>query len=150
MSEVRSCRSEIATFAVIATVTEGEIQDLETSCPQAVEASEMLQMLFEVDSRYRVIWEIGVGANTQMEVIQANRSPNESYGHKNGAIHWGLGLTPWTQYHIDIICPNTVIVNEKGEILAGGDTCYKRGRSSLLREIHLKEKTGIIGCPCIA
>jgi hypothetical protein len=73
-----------------------------------------------------------------MEVILDNRTPNEVYGHKNGCIHWGLGLTPRTQYHLDIICPNTIVVNEKGTVIVGGEPQLP----------SMKRKTAA-GCPCI-
>jgi len=139
--------SVLNSHPVIATVTNGAIDSLEATSEEARHASEMLEMLFSVDSRYRIIWEIGFGANTKMEVIKANRSPNESYGHRNGAIHWGLGLTPWTQYHIDIICPNTLIQSDGGEVLAGGHTNYHDLRRGSDKKMH---RQAAIGCPCIA
>jgi hypothetical protein len=132
---------------VIARVVDGVVEGLEAVSLEARSAVDMLEKLFDVDSRYRIIWEIGFGANTKMEVIKGNRSPNESYGHRNGAIHWGLGLTPWTQYHIDIICPNTLIMTETGEILAGGEVHYTAFQCAAGGTMR---RSAVAGCPCIA
>lgn len=133
---------------LIATVKNGEVQDLEATSPAGQPTAKMLETMFDVDSRYRIIWEVGFGANTSMQVINSNRSPNESFGHRNGAIHWGLGLTPWTQYHIDIICPNTLVLSDKDEILAGGDVSYRElGNQPALRARMCR--TAAVGCPCI-
>jgi len=111
--------SGIKRQSIIATVKDGEITDLASDDPAAKPATDMLRAMFKVDSRYKIIWEIGFGSNTNMQIIDGNKAPNESYGHKNGCVHWGLGLTPWTQYHLDILCPNTKIVTSKGVCIAG-------------------------------
>jgi hypothetical protein len=42
------------------------------------------------------------------------------YGGTEGCLHWGLGLTPFTQYHLDIISPGTsVIGGSSGQVLIG-------------------------------
>ncbi|WP_052046111.1 hypothetical protein [Candidatus Paracaedibacter symbiosus] len=107
---------------IIFEIQEGRLNPKAVHCDkEAQEAYDILQSLFEVDSRYNLLWEIGFGANTNMEALQANRTPNEVYGHRNGCIHWGLGLTPRTQYHLDIICPNTIVMDDQGTIITGGD-----------------------------
>ena len=44
---------------------------------------------------------------------------NEVYGGEHGCLHWGLGLTPFTQYHLDIISPDTTVYTENGEVILG-------------------------------
>ncbi|WP_306599952.1 hypothetical protein [Geothrix sp. 21YS21S-2] len=120
---------------VIATVENGGIQTLREGGAGSGTARAMLEALFRVDSRYRIIWEIGIGSNTTMTPLPANRTPNESYGHHQGCVHWGLGLTPWTQYHVDLLCPDTVVATDRGEHLAGGHGWMSRKASP--------------GCPCV-
>lgn len=131
----------LKTNPVVASVENGVISSLK--CINDGECNsilEMLEALFKVDSRYRNIWEIGFGSNTNMQTINGNKVINEVYGHKNGCVHWGLGLTPWTQYHIDIICPQTIITNEKGDVLAGGEKPFNTNNIK-------RNKTQ--GCPCV-
>jgi hypothetical protein len=123
---------------IIFEVQEGRLNPKAIYCDkEAQEAYDILQNLFEIDSRYKLLWEIGFGSNTNMEALPANRTPNEVYGHHNGCVHWGLGLTPRTQYHLDIICPNTLVMNENGIIVAGGD------------KKKAMKRTAAKGCPCI-
>jgi hypothetical protein len=65
---------------------------------------------------------------------------NETFGGTDGALHFGLGLTPYTQYHLDIICPFTRVLTDSDEVLISGlsDSTppgMVRNRSS--------------GCPCL-
>lgn len=131
----------LKTNSVIASVEDGAIRSLR--CIRNKECNsilEMLEALFKVDSRYRNIWEIGFGSNTNMQTINGNKMINEVYGHKNGCVHWGLGLTPWTQYHIDIICPQTIITNEQDDILAGGEKQFS---------VNNMKRNKAKGCPCV-
>lgn len=109
----------IKDHALIATVKDGIVVELKATHPSVEVAKQMLEAMFAVDSRYAVLWEVGHGINTDFEVLSRNVAMNEVYGAKNGAIHFGFGLTPWTQYHLDIICPNTKVLNDKGELLIG-------------------------------
>ncbi|QMV12915.1 hypothetical protein [Vibrio spartinae] len=123
---------------IIATVENGIITSLRSDIENHP-AIVMLEKLFDIDSRYRIIWEIGFGTNQDIYFQKGNRSPNECYGGSNGTVHWGLGLTPWTQYHIDIICPDTVVYTSDEVIIAG----------------EIKEKKSLrrvksAGCPCIS
>jgi len=121
---------------VIAGVEDGVIRSLRADGAGGGRARAMLEALFQVDSRYRIIWEIGIGSNTTMALLPANRTPNEAYGHHQGCVHWGLGLTPWTQYHVDLLCPDTLVATDRGERLAGG-------RNPMLR-------IPSVGCPCVS
>lgn len=127
---------EIKENPLIAKVENGVIIDLfdpSGNCPNALN---ILNSMFEVDSRYRILWEIGFGVNTHSKILEGNQAMNETFGSTHGAIHFGLGLTPYTQYHLDIICLNTVVRNNKNEYLIGQEH----------RKI-LRNKS--VGCPCI-
>ncbi|GGK63281.1 hypothetical protein [Nocardia camponoti] len=105
--------------AVKATVTNGVMTHLEALGPAATPVVDMLESMFATDSRYRVIWEIGHAVNTTHELLAGNHAMNEVYGGTDGCLHWGIGLTPFTQYHLDIISPGTTVMNNKGEMLLG-------------------------------
>lgn len=105
--------------AVKARVTAGAITGLEAMGPNAKPVVDMLEAMFEIDSRYRTVWEIGHAVNTTHEILPGNHAMNEVYGGTEGCLHWGLGLTPYTQYHLDIISPGTTVSNDKGEALIG-------------------------------
>ncbi len=123
---------------IIFEINEGRLNPKAVYCDkEAQDAYDILKNLFEVESRYKLLWEIGFGSNTNMQAIEANRTPNEIYGHRNGCVHWGLGLTPRTQYHLDIICPNTLVMDEQGTVIVGGEKQAMR-------------RTSAQGCPCIA
>jgi hypothetical protein len=78
-----------------------------------------LEDLFADDPRYRTIWELGFGINTDMTVVPANCGLNEPYGAGNGVIHIGLGLTPYTQFALTFLCPSLAIVDEGERTLLG-------------------------------
>lgn len=105
--------------AVKATVVNGAITRLEALGPGAEPVVAMLESMFATDSRYRTVWEIGHAVNTTHEILPGNHAMNEVYGGVDGCLHWGLGLTPFTQYHLDIISPGTTVSNDKGEALLG-------------------------------
>ncbi|OAB55229.1 hypothetical protein AY600_14120 [Phormidium willei BDU 130791] len=106
--------------AVIARVENGAVMEVRAAEPAAEPAQRMLETMFEVDSRFRVIWELGFAINTEVELLWDNVAMNEVYGGTNGCLHFGLGLTPYTQFHLDIICPGTKILAPNGELLFGG------------------------------
>lgn len=103
--------------AVIAEVRNGAIADMHAGSSKSEAARAMLQSMFDVDSRYRILWEIGFGVNTENRIFPGNHAMNETHGGTAGAIHFGLGLTPYTQYHLDIVCPNTAVLTDKGDSL---------------------------------
>lgn len=105
---------------VIATVENGTVTRVRAFTGEAEPAVRMLEALFAVDSRYRVIWEIGFAVNTTLEPMIDNLAMNEVYGSENGCLHFGIGLTPYTQYHLDIICPDTNVLLPNGDLLFGG------------------------------
>lgn len=105
--------------AVKATVKNGGITALESLSPGAAGVVDMLETLFAVDSRYRIVWEIGHALNTTHEILDGNHAMNEVYGGTDGCLHWGIGLTPFTQFHLDIISPGTYVTNDQGDTLLG-------------------------------
>jgi hypothetical protein len=128
--------------ALVAKVKDGVVTDIYATNPTVKPAAEMLKAMFEVDSRYRIIWEIGFGINTQLEMLPGNLGMNEVYGGQYGSIHWGLGLTPWTQYHLDIICPDTKVLSDTGEIIIGSHITQSDKSKSKI--VYNK----VAGCPC--
>ena len=111
--------STIDEHAVIATVEKGFVTDLRATNPRSEPACRMLSRMFNVDSRYRMIEELGFALNTSLDLLPGNYAMNEVYGGTEGALHIGLGLTPYTQYHLDIICPDTYIENQDGQLVHG-------------------------------
>lgn len=105
--------------AIKAVVEAGSITSLTAMEPEAKRAVDMLEAMFVVDSRYRIVWEVGHALNTELEMLPGNHAMNEVYGGTTGCLHWGLGLTPYTQFHLDIISPGTVVTNDKGDVLLG-------------------------------
>jgi hypothetical protein len=105
--------------AVIATVTKGAISDLRPYRKEGNDLAELFHAFFEVDSRYALVWEIGHALNTSLDLLPGNHAMNEVYGGTDGCLHWGIGLTPYTQYHLDIIAPYTTVYTESGEVVLG-------------------------------
>lgn len=136
-ARIFACLAELMSKPVRATVKDGKITEVNSVTGDSKKAGRMLECLLDVDSRYRVVWEIGIGCNTQMTPLGGNRSPNESYGHLNGCVHFGLGLTPWTQYHIDILCPETLVLDDRGGVLAGGNKSRFLSRPSSAPALQL-------------
>ncbi|MFN6309732.1 MAG: hypothetical protein ACK4XH_23510 [Microcystis sp.] len=104
---------------LIVNVEDGIITRLNSSSPEAEPACAILSAMFEIDSRYRTIWEVGFAINTKHSLYPNNCAMNEVHGGTGGMIHFGLGLTPYTQYHLDIICPNTQVLGSNGECIIG-------------------------------
>jgi hypothetical protein len=128
--------SAISEAALIATVENGVIVGLQARSAAGEPAAQILRAMFTVDSRYRILWEIGFGVNTANRILPGNHAMNETFGGTDGAIHFGLGLTPYTQYHLDIVCPNTSVRTDQGEYLIGStNPKIERNRTA--------------GCPCI-
>jgi hypothetical protein len=106
-------------YALIATVEKGTITALRSTHPNAEPALQMLEDLFVVDSRFRKIFEIGFSLKNSISIWDGNVAMNESYGGEKGCIHFGLGMLPFTQYHIDIVCPNTKVRNIENKTIFG-------------------------------
>jgi hypothetical protein len=109
----------LAEHAVIAEMDNGLVVRFEPTHPDCAPAAEMLTRMCEVDSRYATLLEIGFGINCGLELLAGNAAMNEVYGGRNGAVHFGLGLIPYTQYHLDLICPGTQVVGERRQPVFG-------------------------------
>jgi hypothetical protein len=120
----------IGRAAVIAKVEQGVITDIRASEASVEPAVEMLSAMFRTDSRYRTIWEVGFAINTRHVLYPGNCAMNEVHGGTGGTIHLGLGLTPYTQYHLDMICPGTAVTAGGGVPLVGGASTMARIRSA--------------------
>lgn len=123
---------------IIAYIKNGEIQNLTANTKEGEAACKILQSMFDVDSRYRILLEIGFGINTNSKIIPGNHAMNETFGGSNGVPHFGIGLIPFTQYHVDILCPNLKVITNKGELLMGADD----------KAMHINRKK-VAGCFCI-
>ncbi len=104
---------------LVATVRDGHITKVRAAAPAGARAQGVLEAMMEVDSRYRKIWEIGFAHNTALDLLAGNHAMNEVYGGERGCLHWGLGLTPYTQYHLDVISPGTEVLTDTGELVLG-------------------------------
>ncbi|RSO41791.1 hypothetical protein DMH15_12725 [Streptomyces sp. WAC 06725] len=105
--------------AIKAVVEDGRITSLEALDAGAAPAVAMLEQMFAVDSRYRIVWEIGHALNVSHDILPGNHAMNEVYGGTEGCLHYGLGLTPYTQYHLDIIVPGTRVLTSNGVAVLG-------------------------------
>ena len=108
--------STLENHAIIATIEDGVITHLEPKHPDVEPARLMLESLFAKDAKYRTIWELGMGINTQHDLWAGNAAMNEVHGGTYGVLHWGLGLTPYTQYHLDLLCPHTIVTGNIGDV----------------------------------
>lgn len=117
--------SPLKDHAVIADVEGGVITNITADTPGATPVVNMLNAMFEVDSRYRIVWEMGHALNTSLDLVLGNHAMNEVYGGTQGCLHWGLGLTPYTQFHLDIISPDTTVYTDSGDIVLGVEGGYE-------------------------
>lgn len=114
--------------AIVCRVESGAITDIRPDTPGAKPAVDMLNAMFAVDSRYRIVWEMGHALNTELELVVGNHAMNEVYGGTQGCLHWGLGLTPFTQFHLDIISPDTTVYTDGGTVVLGVEGGYESDR----------------------
>lgn len=111
--------ADLVERAVIATIESGVIRKVRPATGAATSGARMLEALFDVDVRYRVVWEIGFGINTELALRSGNFGMNEVYGATNGVFHLGLGLTPYTQYALTFLCPNSIVLDADGQLMIG-------------------------------
>jgi len=88
-------------------VADGLIIDWQALDRSAEPAVEAFFELFELDERYRIVWEFGIGCNETIDPQAGNCGMNEMYGSEQGVLHLGLGLTPTTDYAITLCCRQT-------------------------------------------
>lgn len=105
--------------AIIAQIVDGRITGIRPVDEGATPAVKMLEAMFEVDSRYQHLWEIGHALNTSLDLLPGNHAMNEVYGGAKGCLHLGIGLTPYTQFHLDVIVPGTTVYTDSGQIVLG-------------------------------
>ncbi|MEM7307028.1 MAG: hypothetical protein AAF682_10185 [Planctomycetota bacterium] len=122
---------------VLAHIEAGVIREVEAGAPESEPAVRMLRDMFEVDSRYRDLIEIGFSVNTTLQLFESNSAMNEVYGGEHGSMHFGVGLIPHTQYHLDLICPETSVLAEDGSYVFGKPV--RRGMR--------RQKSAM--CPCL-
>ncbi|MFB2771318.1 hypothetical protein ACE1AT_18795 [Pelatocladus sp. BLCC-F211] len=139
--------SSFKDHAVIATVKDGIVVDIKATHSSAKPALEILEALFTVDSRFRQIFEIGFAINNYVEILPQNSAMNEVYGSENGCVHFGLGMLPYTQYHMDLICPNIKVLGKNDEVILGSNLSgNKREKEKQTRKI-IPQKAA--QCPCL-
>lgn len=133
--------SVLRSAPLILKIRDGTIIEHRALGPEATSAEQILGSLFAVDSRYRNIYEIGFSINEQIEPWDGNAAMNEVWGQGGGNVHLGLGMLPHTQYHLDLFCSGTQVVNEKHEHVFGPRTAAPL--STGLRRVKSA------GCPCL-
>jgi hypothetical protein len=116
------------------TIKDGVISEFIALDDSAKPAELMLEHLFRVDSRYRNIYEVGFSINPQVKLWKGNSAMNEVWGEGGGRLHLGLGMLPYTQYHIDMFCQHSYVEVDTGEYLFGKKNLMHRKKS--------------IACPC--
>ncbi|OAB55234.1 hypothetical protein AY600_14145 [Phormidium willei BDU 130791] len=142
----------IRDHAVIAKVRGGKIVELTASDPACAPAARTLEAMIELDSRYATLWECGFGINTELSLLEGNIGMNEPYGGAHGCSHWGVGLTPFTQYALIILCPGTRVLGKDGRRLVGPDPMaeadrpVRRGARAGKGGMQRVTKNGACGC----
>jgi hypothetical protein len=132
--------STMQDHAVIIDIADGDVTSVTASDPVCAPAATMLESLFDVDSRFRRIYEIGFAINRHLELWPGNTAMNEVYGGPSGTMHVGLGMLPHTQYHMDIFCIGTKILGKDDEVIFGRQT---EGGKKIARR-------RAAACPCIS
>lgn len=122
---------------VIIKVEHGRVTDVRATHKNCEPAVDALKALIKIDSRYGVLWECGFGINTKHDLLPGNIGMNEPYGADHGCSHWGLGLTPYTQYALILLAPGTRVTGKDGAHLIGA-TSHAGGMKNV--------KKGACGC----
>jgi len=101
---------DIERCAVIVRVAGGVIEDIRCTSNESRFAVQ-LNGLIESDDNYRKIHEIGFGLNPNDGFfLDENFLPNEM----QLGVHFGLGLTPYTKFHLDIACSAVSAISDMG------------------------------------
>jgi hypothetical protein len=111
--------AELEEHAIVCDVVNGKVTSLRPFETEGKRVAEMFERFFEIDSRYSLVWEIGHALNTSLDILPGNHAMNEVYGGTDGCLHVGLGITPYTQYHLDIILPDITVYTESGAVVLG-------------------------------
>jgi hypothetical protein len=104
---------------VVLTLEVGEIVAIRATSAGGKAAAEALDQLLAGDARYRTVQEIGFGINRSFELAPGNVGMNEPYGGAHGVVHFGLGLTPTTQFALTFLSPRSVVRGKNEEVLIG-------------------------------
>jgi hypothetical protein len=118
-ARIHAALAPMSEHAIIAQVEGGIMTSIRPADPGGAAVAHMLETMFELDSRYRYVWEIGHALNTSLDLLAGNHAMNETYGGTAGCLHWGIGLTPFTQYHLDVVAPGTTVYTSTGKVLLG-------------------------------
>ncbi|MBW4636537.1 MAG: hypothetical protein KME30_33090 [Iphinoe sp. HA4291-MV1] len=139
--------SSFKEHAVIASIKDGIVVKMKATHSSAQPALEILEAMFMVDSRFRQIFEIGFAINPYIELLPQNSAMNEVYGGEKGCVHFGFGMLPYTQYHLDLICPNIKVLGKNDELLLGGNwiSTYKDKQKSDRKIVPQR----VAQCPCL-
>lgn len=94
---------------IVAKVKKGIIQSVHPLTRRSQFAAKF-EALLAADMRYRKVHEFAFGLSSTREVfVRENFLPNEM----RLGVHFGLGLTPYTQFHLDLVCPRVSVFIEK-------------------------------------
>lgn len=92
----------------IAVVEQGVIREIRQAGPDD-SFPRALRRFCEQDAHYWKIHELGFGLNASRRFfLRENFLPNEM----RAGVHIGLGLTPYTDFHLDLVCPSIAIFAE--------------------------------------
>lgn len=126
--------------AVLLDVEQGDVVRVEATHSHCRPAADVFEALFEVDSRFRRIYEFGFAFNRHAEPWPGNSAMNEVCGGDSGQLHIGLGMLPHTQYHIDLFLAGTEVLGRDDELIFGAGTPRQTGRM-------LRRRAA--ACPCM-
>lgn len=105
---------EMASHPAQATVSHGVVEELVPLGPRT-NFVKQLDHLLRTDENYRKIHEIGFGLNPSRGFfLNENFLPNEM----RLGVHFGLGLTPYTDFHLDLVCVPIAVTCRKGGRIA--------------------------------
>jgi len=100
----------MATDGAVLRVQGGVIQDIRPVGPDNAFVRALRGMLDD-DPNYAKVHELGFGLNPcEGFFLYDNFLPNEM---KLG-VHFGLGLTPFTEFHLDLACTSIAVYAESG------------------------------------
>lgn len=99
---------DIELYPIELQIKDGVISELRPLNNHSSRGLNMLQSLFQVDSRLRILTEIGCAFNTALIPYPGNSAMNETYSTERGSVHFGIGNRN-TLYHIDFVSPATRI-----------------------------------------
>ncbi|MFC4591369.1 hypothetical protein [Sphaerisporangium corydalis] len=108
------------------------VRGADTAAPTAGLVAAFEELLTE-DPRYRTIWELGFGINTDMRTVPGNCGLNEPFGATGGAVHIGVGLTPFTRFALTFLCPDTVVTDSSDTIVLGSGPLLGHGARKIKR-----------------